>query len=117
MDSDAIFINPGVRHEPLETSHLVLHLDYPTLTMDGTGIVGTMVGCAAIVDDEEDVAALSHIHLPSAKIGLIVVADELGVWTTIDVEDDWILLSRIEIERTDEAIVVEIFAIGARECA
>ena len=87
VHSYPVLIDVRQLHEHLHAFHLVSHLSLTALPVDSLLEFCSTVLCAAVVLDIDQIASLSHVHLPSAKFAGEGVADHLGVRTSIYIDD------------------------------
>jgi len=113
MHADPLCIDPGLAFQHVDAHHLVGHFGLPACAVDGLFVGRAAIRGAAVVLDIDDVSLLGHQHLPEEHFAEPGVLDKLGMGAAVDIDDDGILLRRVEAERLDEAIIIVILAVRA----
>ena len=105
-------INVGKLQEAVYAHHLVLHLLYAALAVDGLLEGGAAVGCAAVVLYIHEVSLLRHEHFPHADLSQPGIANQLAVGAAVYVDHKGILSGSVEVLGIDEAVVIVKGAVG-----
>ena len=111
--ADAVCIDVRQRFQHLDSDHLIRHLALAEAAMDGLFIRSSAVLRAAVVLDIDDVPFLRHQNLPQPHLTQPGIPYHLGVRASIDIEDDRILLRRIETGGKKKTIPVVELPVGA----
>ena len=106
-------IHIGQALEPIDAHHLVFHLRLAALPVDGFLEGGAPVLGAAVVLHVHQIAFLCHEHFPHADLSQPAVLHHLAVRAAIDIEDDGVFFSRVEVLGIDEPIVILELAVCA----
>ena len=113
VHADAVLVDIGQRLQELDALHLVLHLHLTKLAERGLLEVASTILRATVVEDEEQIALLSHIGLPTTRGVVPAGIDVMSVRTTIDIDNGGILLLRVEVDGLHHAIIQVGHAIGS----
>ena len=113
MHANAGGIHKRKALEPIDAHHLVFHLRLAAVTVDGFFEGGAAVLRAAVVLHIHQVAFLRHEHFPHADLSQPAVLHHLAVRAAIDIEDDGVFFSRVEVLGIDEPVVVPELAVCA----
>ena len=97
MDAETVHVNVWKRAQIINAFHLILHLNLAELVEGSLFEVTSTVLTATIVDDEDNVAFLSHICLPRTTGPMPRGLHVVGVRTAIDINHCGVFLFRIEI--------------------
>ena len=96
-----IGINIGQRFEVFYAHQLVFHFHGSQLTMDHIFKRKTPLGRTSIVQSEDQIALIGGVVHPQSGIGQPTVVDHLGMWPTINIDDDGIFFVGIKINWFD----------------
>ena len=113
MHADSVLIHVRQCHQFAKPGHLVSHLRLSAVFVDSLLISSATVFRTPVVLHIDDVAALRHIHFPKPYLSKPGIIHHLRMRTAIDIQDDRILLGRVEIHRKIEPVPVVIFSVGA----
>lgn len=117
VDTQTIGIDIGQRSEFFHTLHLVFHLNLAEMAVSAALEVETTITRTAVVEDEEDIAAIRHVVFPRA--GLIVerLLDVGGMRTAINIDHSRIFLCGVEVYGFHQTIVEWGLPIGSEDRA
>ena len=105
VHTDAGCVDVGKRLEVVDAAHLVAHLHLSELAEGGLLEVASPVLAAPVVEDEEEVAALGHVGLPTAAGVVPACVDVVGVGAAVDVDHGGIALGGVEADGHHHAVV------------
>ena len=78
--------------------------------------VQSAVVAATAVNRKHDISFLSHVQVPSTGIVEAVVMNQLGMRTTVYIDDGRVFLVRVEVDRFDKTVVEVCLSVGRFQC-
>ena len=91
--------------EEVHAPHLVLHLDLSQMAESGLLKITSAVLAATVVEDEQEIAALGHIGLPTAAAVVPACIHVVGMGSTINIDHRGIFLIGVKIHRHHHAVI------------